>query len=351
MNLLQNAAHARGRRSEVISGKSVSCAIVYCRSPGMASDAAVIDSAVKAAYPNAKVVTFGLHSQFMRDYTTPVELKEELRARTPFDFVFLLEHAHANPPFLDPGFARRVVYVPNVEWIAPADEQVIASGAIDTVLLKSRYAGAVKDGQLYTGWTSFDVGRPVAGERSWARCLHVCGKSPQKNADAVVAAWLRNPDFPPATIVATTQAGMDLSMPLAAADNLTLLLQLLPEPKLRALQRASGIHVFPSFAEGFGHALNEARASAALLVTTGGPPMDELVEDGVSGILVPMRPENCAPYHRVTAFRVTSEDLAESIRRALKMSEGERMEMGLRARAQFEHDRSQFYQRIRILFD
>src|SRR5947207_2084069 len=126
-----------------MSGKTVGCAIVYCRSPGMAIDAAVIDSAVRAAYPNAKVVTFGLHSQFMRDYTTPVELKEELRARTPFDFVFLLEHAHPNPPFLDPGFARRVVYVPNVEWIAPADEQIIASGAIDTVLLKTRYAGAV----------------------------------------------------------------------------------------------------------------------------------------------------------------------------------------------------------------
>ncbi len=342
-------------------GKTVECAIVYCRSPGMASDASVVASAVRASYPDAKVVTFGLHSQFMRDYSTPVDLKEELRARTPFDFVFLLEHAHPNPPFLDPGFARRVVYDPNVEWIAPADEEVIASGAIDTVLLKTRYAGAVfsalecaegvKDGPLYTGWTSIDVGRPAAGERSWARCLHVCGQSPQKNADAVVAAWLRNPDFPPATVVATTQAGMDLSMPLSASDNLTLLLQLLPEAKLRALQRASGIHVFPSFAEGFGHALNEARATAALLVTTGAPPMDELVEDGVSGILVPVRPENCAPYHRVTAFRVTIEDLAESIRRILKMSERERLEMGLRARAQFERDRAQFHERIRSLFD
>jgi glycosyltransferase involved in cell wall biosynthesis len=342
-------------------GKTVDCAIVYCRSPGMASDASVVAAAVRASYPGAKIVTFGLHSQFMRDYTTPVELKAELRARTPFDFVFLLEHAHPNPPFLDPGFARRVVYVPNVEWIAPADEEVVASGAIDTVLLKTRYAAAVfsalecangvKDGQLYTGWTSIDVGQPAAGERSWSQCLHVCGKSPQKNADAVVAAWLRNPDFPPATIVATTEAGMDLSMPLSASRNLTLLLQLLPEAKLRALQRASGVHVFPSFAEGFGHALNEARATAALLVTTGAPPMDELVEDGVSGILVPVRPENRAPYHLVTASRVTAEDLAESIRRILRMSEGQRLEMGLRARAQFEHDRAQFHDRIRGLFD
>lgn len=344
-----------------MSGKTMDCAIVYCRSPGMASDASVLTAAIRAAYPGAKVVTFGLHSQFMRDYTTPVELKDELRARMPFDFVFLLEHAHPNPPFLDPGFARRIVYVPNVEWITPADEQVIGSGAIGTVLLKTRYAAAVfsalecaqgvKDGQLYTGWTSLDVGRPAAGERLWGQCLHVCGKSPQKNADAVVAAWLRNPDFPPATIVATTQAGMDLSMPLAASDNLTLRLKLLPEAELRALQRASGIHVCPTFAEGFGHSLNEARATAALLVTTGGPPMDELVEDGVSGILVPVRPENCTAYHRVTAFGVTPEDLTESVRRVLKMGENERLEMGLRARTQFERDRALFHDRIRGLFE
>jgi hypothetical protein len=342
-----------------MASKAPSCALVFCRSPGMATDAAVLAAAIRGFRPDAQIVTFALHTRFMRDYTTPVVIKEELRARLPFDFVFLLEHAHSNPPFLDPGFARHVAYVPNVEWITPADEDVIASGSIDTVLLKTRYSGTVfsslpcskgVSAQLHTGWTSADVGQPGAGERSWRQCLHVCGKSPQKNADAVVAVWLRNPDFPPMSIVANATAGLDLSMPLQASGNLIFWLKHIPEPKLRALQRQSGIHVCPSFAEGFGHSLNEARAAASVLVTTSGPPMNEMVEDGVSGILVPVRPENQTPYHLVTASRVTPDDLEESIRRALRLSDEQRLTMGLRARALYEHDQNQFQARIREFF-
>jgi Glycosyl transferases group 1 len=359
MHNRRHAAHPVVPR--VMAGKVISCAVVFCRSPGMAIDAAVLRAAIRAFRPDARVVSFELHPRFTKDYATPADIRADLPVSLPFDFVFLLEHAHANPPFLDPAFGRRVVYVPNVEWISPADEKVIAAGAIDTVLLKTRYSAQVFSGlacarniasrQRFTGWTSVDVGVPGSGERSWGRCLHVCGKSPQKNADAVVAAWLSNPDFPRATVVATAQAGLELSMPLHASANLTLLLHLLPEAELRALQRQCGIHVCPSFAEGFGHSLNEARAAGAVLITTGGPPMDEMVDDGVSGILVPVRPENRQPYHLSTAYRVTADDLAASIRRALALSEEARQAIGLAARARFERERAQFHAQIRAFME
>lgn len=367
MNLLQNASHADAQTqtpdlgAPAMAVNGLNCAVVYCHSPGLATDASVLAAAIKASKPLARFVAFTLPGRFTRDYTTPVEIREEFRARLPFDFVFLLEHAHANPPFLDPGFARRIFYVPNVEWITPSDEQVVASSSIDTVLLKTRYSGVVfsgltcakrvKNGQLFTGWTSADVGVPAATERSGERFLHVCGKSPQKNADAVVTAWMQNPDFPPMTVVASARAGLDLSMPLRASANLTLLLQQQSEPKLRALQRQIGIHVCPSFAEGFGHSLNEARSAAAVLITTAAPPMDEMVEDGRSGILVPVRPENRAPYHLVTASRVTSADLGESIRRAMAMSGEQRTLMGGRARELFEQGRADFHASIRRIID
>jgi hypothetical protein len=336
----------------MMAANGLNFAVVYCHSPGLANDASVLAAAIKASNPLARFVAFTLPGRFTRDYTTPVEIKEEFRARRPFDFVFLLEHAHPNPPFLDPGFARHIVYVPNVEWITAADERVVASGSIDTVLLKTRYSGVVfsglacskrvKNGQLFTGWTSADVGEPAAAERSWEQCLHVCGKSPQKNADVVVTTWMQNPDLPPMTVVASARAGLDLSMPLRASANLTLLLQQQSESQLRALQRKVGIHVCPSFTEGFGHSLNEARSAAAVLITTAAPPMDELVEDGRSGVLVPVRPENQAPYHLVTASRVTSADLGESIRRALAMSGEQRTLMGRRARELYDSGRDQF---------
>jgi glycosyltransferase involved in cell wall biosynthesis len=139
-------------------------------------------------------------------------------------------------------------------------------------------------------------------------------------------------------------------MPLRASVNLTFLLKHLPEPKRRTLQRQSGVHVYPSYAEGFGHSLNEARAAAAVLVTTGGPPMNEFIEDGGSGILVPVRPENQKPYHRVTAYHVTADDLEQSIQGALQLSDEQRLTMGSRARARYEHDRNLFQAGIREFF-
>ena len=344
-----------------MAGKAIRCAVVFVRSPGMSVDAAVLSRAIRSFQPDARIVPFELHARYNRDYTMPAAVPEDVRSQLPFDFVFLLEHAHANPPFLEPGFARHVVYIPNVEWISPADEQIIESGRIHTVLLKTRYAASVyaqmasakgvESRQLFTGWTSRDIGTPIQGERTWTQCVHVSGKSRQKHGDAVVAAWLSNPDFPPATIVATTQSTMDLSMPLRASANLTLRLHLLPEAELRALQRRCGIHLCPSFAEGFGHSLNEARAAAAVLITTAGPPMDEMVEDGVSGILVPVRPENHQPYHLATAYVVTPEDLAASVRRALALTDGERAEMGQRARARFEDERNQYHARMRAFIE
>jgi len=337
--------------------RAPSCAIVHHRSPGMAADALLLATAIRGSYPGASILSWALPRRLVNNYKRPVEIGDEARAALPFDFVFLLEHAHGNPPFLDPGFARHVVYVPNVEWLGPLDLEVIASGAIHTVLLKSRYSGVVfsrlagadrvKNGTLYTGWTSPDAGAASTAERNWNSLLHVCGKSRQKNGDAIVSLWMRKPDLPHMTIVAGAETAVDLPMPLRAAENLHVLVNKLSEPKLRSLQREAGIHVCPSIAEGFGHTLNEARAAAAVLITTGAPPMDEMVEDGSTGIVVPVRPENQEPFHLSTGFRVTEDDLEESVRRTLAMSPEQRLQMGQRARHLYEEERDAFHARMR----
>jgi glycosyltransferase involved in cell wall biosynthesis len=340
-------------------GNALHCAIVHHNSPGMTADAQILAAAIRVSSPRAKIASWELRGRYVRDYTSPVEVRDELRSQLPFDFVFLLEHAHANPPFLDRSFARHVVYVPNVEWLSPLDEQVIASGSIDTILLKTRYSGVVisalagadrvKNGQLFTSWTSPDVGSGTATERSWDRFLHISGKSRQKNGDAVVSVWMRNPDLPLMTILAGVETALDLSMPLRASDNLHVVVSKLEESGLRALQREAGIHVCPSVVEGFGHTLNEARAAAAVLITTDAPPMNEMVEDGVTGALVPVRPESREPFHLATGFRVSHADLEASVRRVLAMSHEQRAQMGLRARERYEEQRTQFHAAMRQL--
>lgn len=54
----------------------------------------------------------------------------------------------------------------------------------------------------------------------------------------------------------------------------------------RQMQASSGVQICVSEREGFGHYMNEARAAGALVVSTDHPPMNELVRDGVSGLLV-----------------------------------------------------------------
>src|SRR5262249_18531934 len=151
------------------------------------------------------------------------------------------------------------------------------------------------------------------------KCLHISGKSAQKNGSAIVALWMRNAQLPGMTIVSAVDAPIDLSMPLTASPNLRFVFRP-TEQALRALQREAGIHAGPGIAGGFGHTLNEGRSAGAVLVTTGGPPMDEMVEDGSSGILVPVRAENREPFHRSTGYRVTEGDLEQAIHRVLAMS-------------------------------
>src|SRR5437764_13013930 len=90
----------------VTAGKAICCAVVFCRSPGMAIDAAALSGAIRSFRPDARIVNFELHPRFTKDYVTPAEIRADVRAQLPFDFVFLLEHAHSNPPFLDAAFAR-----------------------------------------------------------------------------------------------------------------------------------------------------------------------------------------------------------------------------------------------------
>jgi hypothetical protein len=353
--VLHNADHAADMRNGVMAVGAPSCVIVHHRSHGMAADASLLAAAIKAANAHADVRALTLANRFVDDYATSIEIPDELRAILPVDYLFLLEHAHANPPLLD-GVARHVVYVPNVEWLSPLDEKIIATGAIHTVLLKTRFSGVVfsrlaaadrvKNGAIFTGWTSPDVGVPSEGERSWEKCLHISGKSVQKNGNAIVATWMRNAELPEMTLVSAVDAPIDLSMPLRASSNLRIVFRP-TEQALRSLQREAGIHVCPSIAEGFGHTLNEARAAGAVLVTTSGPPMDEMAEDGSSGMLVPVRAENVAPFHRSTAYRTTEADLQQSIGRVLAMSIEERREMGLRARRAYEDGREQFRANIR----
>jgi hypothetical protein len=331
---------------------------------GLAHDARVLGEALALAIRGASVSFFTIPGVLVHDYDRPLQLPSAIRDQAPFDYLFLLEHAHANPPLLDNGFARKIVYVPNIEWLNELDEGVLASGRISLVMLKNRHslemfeqlpvARSVGDLAL-TGWTSEDIGSGAAthaegNETAYDRFLHVRGVSVQKQTEVVMEAWRHHPEFPPLTVLMHFYGGFTLPGPLAYADNVTVRLGMTGSADIRRLQNSIGLHVCPSRAEGFGHSLNEARAASAVLITTAGPPMSDFVIDGENGFLVPVEPGGAGALRRSRFFDVTAEQLAAQVARLLSVSPAQRRAMGRRSRELYLRERRQFHDRVAAIF-
>jgi hypothetical protein len=336
--------------------------MVHQSTLGLRHDSIVLAKALRAALPDLDVFSLEVPAPMNGNYRTPFEMPEWLASLIPFDIVFFIEHLLMNHPLSDPAFCRRRVFVPNIEWLTILDERAITQSVVDAVLYKNPTTACIFEQlpgaldipiRVVTGWTSIDLASGAsAGNngRDFTSFLHVRGESIQKQTEIVIETWLRNPTFPKLTVIATMRDNFAVPVPLHAANNVELRISRLETRELRELQRQHGLHVCPSLAEGFGHSLNEARSCASMLITTGGPPMQDFVMPGVSGMLVPVRPENVGQFRRSASYRICSEDLASTIREVLEFSLEKRREMGLAARKQFLVERDAFEASIAKLF-
>jgi glycosyltransferase involved in cell wall biosynthesis len=329
--------------------------IVHHQTLGLTHDALVLSRALEKALFAPTIRSLVIPGNLVVDYEKPLDIPGALNDLAPFDYMFLLEHAHANPPLMNANFARRVIYIPNIEWLNDLDKAVLGTGAIDMVMLKNRFsfdaffsapvAGMVRRIEL-TGWTSEDVADAhfCLGEKDYGQFLHVRGVSMQKQTEIVMEAWASHPEFPPLTVVLRFFGGFELSQPLRYANNVSIHLRNMPELELRRMQNRIGLHLSPSNREGFGHSLNEARACSSVLVTTDGPPMNELVSHGENGLLV--SPSKITRVGYSSHFDITSEGLAEQVDALLSMSAHRRRDMGRLSRKKYLIDRDAFHRNV-----
>jgi len=332
------------------------CLIVHHDTLGLRHDARILMQAIHRIRPGSQVHHLVLYGRMVIDYTTPLEISEEIKAAAPFDLTFLLEHAHPNDPILAPGFSKEIIYVPNIEWMNDLDENVLMSGAAGKVLLKNRYSFDVfsslplasRTGEIaFVGWTSDDPLRgSQAADKDFESFLHVKGISWQKQTDVVMETWAANPRFPPLTVVMRFERGFGLSGTMTYGKNVKVIMREIPLAELRSLQNAAGVHVNPSAAEGFGHSLNEARGSGSVLITTNAPPMNELVRHGENGLLAEAAPELATPMKKSRFYPVTVEALTTAVSKVLSMPLSLRREMGQAARASFLRDKQHFHERL-----
>lgn len=220
--------------------------------------------------------------------------------------------------------ARANLFVPNQEWFDEADLPYL--GKLDLVLCKTRYAQEIFDRlacpTAFTSFTSFDRRLPDVPPQEGF--FHLAGRSLQKGTVALVDLWHAHPEWPRLTIVQHPETRLPVTAP-----NLSYVSAYLDDAALRRLQNAHRRHLCPSEAEGFGHSLVEAMSCGALVLTTDGPPMNELVAPGRGVLAAPARTGQQGLGEN---FYVERAALEEAVGRVLAMDPGRQAALGAAAR-------------------
>jgi hypothetical protein len=114
-------------------------------------------------------------------------------------------------------------------------------------------------------------------------------RSVQKNTVKIVQAWLGRPDFPPVDVFMDTglfngrfreQFGAQLNR----STNLKVHTEPMPALKFGKMLAEATFFLCPSIIEGYGHYINQARASGGVIVTTDAHPMNELILAPSTGV-------------------------------------------------------------------
>lgn len=234
--------------------------------------------------------------------------------------------------------------IPNPEW---CPRHLLRNpDNLHVILCKTRHAqrifselGCTTD---YLGFTSPDRDLP-AETPDYNRFLHIAGKSRFKGTQTLLDVWLRHPEWPTLTVI---QHGSQ--KPPAAAHNIETIDEFLSDEELKLMQNGHGIHIYPSSCEGWGHCLVEAMSCAVVILTTNGPPMNEVVEPD-RGILVDWHRE--APHRLGTDYFVDPDALEKQIQRVYAMSTEEKAALGRSARRWFVSNDVRFKDKLHAVAD
>jgi hypothetical protein len=336
--------------------KTLKVLMVHAPTAGLHHDAVVLADALRELVDEVEVTSLDIPWNPALDYETAAHVPSEVQAHAPFDIAFHFEHLYGHAPLRSLDFARRRVFVPNIEWLMTRDEEEVLAHRPDGILYKNRFTqdrceqipGVSSIGvRVLTGWTSSDFACAVPPEpRDFRSFLHVRGVSVQKNAEVLLSAWHSNPDFPPLTLIASPKNDFFASPWARSAHNIEIIAGERSAAEVRRYQHSHGIHVYPSYAEGFGHAQNEARICGAVLVTTGAPPMSDLVR-GNSGFAIPVHSQDVSPLERSSKFLVQAATLASTIREVLATPISRLAQLGQTARENYVRDQLSFRSRMR----
>lgn len=224
-------------------------------------------------------------------------------------------------------FARINLFFPNPEWF----EWPQMLKHIDLTLCKTLDCQRIFDsiGQSPTVYTSFTSDDRNTGERADEIVyLHTAGQSETKGTQTVYRAW--KSDYP---ILILTKLrnfkGLNKNQ-----ENIVMCHERIDLDVLTEIQNKCTFHVCPSEYEGFGHYIWEAKSCGGIVITTGVPPMSEMVthEDGF--LVTPSGKSRRYNYGRLHYIEESA--LREVIEKTMLLTKKEINKMRLASRRNWE---------------
>lgn len=207
---------------------------------------------------------------------------------------------------------------------------------IDAVLCKTRHAFDIFSQYTdshHIGFTSSDR-QLAAVAADYQSCFHLAGHSTLKGTDTILDLWEKHPSWPQLTLVQCRE-----NAPKSAPPNVRLISEYMPKDTLIEEMNRHGIHLCPSLSEGWGHYILEAMSCEALVLTTDGPPMNELVTPE-TGILVPHHRQESR--HLGTNFYADPAALQAALEDCFRFNEADKKLYGERARKRFKTIQTNF---------
>ena len=164
--------------------------------------------------------------------------------------------------------------------------------------------------------------------------LHLAGRSTLKGTQTILELWKKNPSWPKLTMIQCKE-----NAPSEVPDNVHLITDYIAHEEIKQLLNSHGIHLCTSSSEGWGHYIVEAMSCKAVVVTTDGPPMNEIISPE-RGILVPWHRQK--PRHLGINWHIDPDKLEQNINELLLMSVEKKRRYGQKAREWFEKNNALF---------
>ncbi|CEG50434.1 homeobox and-type helix-turn-helix domain-containing protein [Plasmopara halstedii] len=228
---------------------------------------------------------------------------------------------------------------------------------------------------FYTKFTSSDaashafemIGKETIRDKNFAnvRFTHMAGLSPYKGTKQVLDCWLSDPNLPPLDLYIDrnyydNQYSSVSNDAILKASNVNLIRKRLDALAFGQVMAESSFFLYPSIQEGYGHLINQARASGGFVITTDVHPMNELISSDKSGILLETQRVSGSDILFGGAYRgshglksvdglvaeFTAKNLCASVTKVLKLTSKERQAMAMTAQRQYHKDTKFFAQRM-----